>query len=219
MTRVLALDTSTWWGSVALVEVGQDGEARVVAEQGERVDGSHAESLLPWIAAVLAEAGWNKHGIDLYAATCGPGSFTGIRVGLGTIRGLALATDRPSAGVVTLAAIAGAAGPAARDRLAVLEAGRGELYAALYDPSSSPPREQRRPWVGPAGDVLRQASEAGWVVVPGPGTERPGAPAGRTVVRLAAAAGRIAGAGPADGSLAPLYVRPPDALVKRRARS
>ena len=106
MIRVLALDVSTWWGSVALVgQTAADSAPCVVAETGTRVDGSHAEQLLVWVARVLGDAGWSKSALDGYAATRGPGSFTGIRIGLGTLRGLGLATGRPCVGVTTLEAI------------------------------------------------------------------------------------------------------------------
>ena len=111
MTRVLALDSSTWWGSAALVEqYGRETRPRVVAQHGTRVDGSHAEQLLQWIEQLLAEAGWSKTSLDAYAATRGPGSFTGVRIGLATIRGLSLVSGRPCFGVTTLEAIVEAHG-------------------------------------------------------------------------------------------------------------
>ena len=142
MIRVLALDTSTAWGSVALVEQeGCENRPRVVAEHGERVDGAHAERLLHWIGQLLSGAGWSKTGFDAYATTRGPGSFTGVRVGLGTIRGLSLAAGRPCFGVTTLEAIVEAHGPADMDRIPLMDAGRGELYTARYDADSFPPVE------------------------------------------------------------------------------
>lgn len=223
MRRLLALDTSTWWGSVALVEWSGDGPPRVVAEIGERIDDSHAERILDWIERLLAGAGWAKTAVDAYAATRGPGSFTGVRVGLGTIRGLGLASAKPCVGVTTLEAIAEARGPSDRDRLAVMDAGRGELYAAIYDACSSPPTERESPWLAPASSVLQRAVTAGCLVLQGPGTrvELPDGldPAALTTApeRLAGAVGRLACRRLVTdaGLLAPLYIRQPDALLKR----
>ena len=65
MIRILALDTSTWWGSVALVERSAAGaEPSVVADLGERIDDSHAEHLLDWIAQLLDRAGWSRGPAD-----------------------------------------------------------------------------------------------------------------------------------------------------------
>jgi tRNA threonylcarbamoyladenosine biosynthesis protein TsaB len=227
--RILALDTSTWWGGVALVssEAGGAGP-RVVAEFGSRVDGSRSDRLLNWIERLLAEAGWPKSSIDAFAVTRGPGSFTGIRVALGTARGLSVATGRPCHGVTTLEALAEAHGPGELPRVPLIDAGRGELYAARYDAVSSPPLERRGPVVGPAVDLLEGDTCAGALLIPGPCTELVDVPLRRKTRvaesprAVAAAAGRLvalrAGASPAGETppLAPLYVRPPDAVLKRK---
>ena len=227
MKRFLALDTSTWWGSVALVERASSGGAPiVVAGFSKRVEGSHVESLLAWVERLLGQAGWSKTGIDAYVATCGPGSFTGVRVGLGTVRGLGLAAGRPCLGVNTLEALAEGYGPAVRPRVALMDAGRDELYAACYDPASSPPGEIEPPHLGPAADVLEKASAVDALLIPGPGTVIPEtwrAQAVATPECVAAAAGRIAVLRTADPEweappLAPLYLRVPDAMLKRLRR-
>src|SRR4029434_7644068 len=107
---------------------------RVVAEIGLWVEDSHASRILPLVEAVLALASWPRTSLDAYAAVRGPGSFTGLRVALGVMRGLALATARPCLGVGTLDAMADAHGPAAVDRVPLLDAGRGEVYGARFDP-------------------------------------------------------------------------------------
>jgi tRNA threonylcarbamoyladenosine biosynthesis protein TsaB len=224
LKRILALDTSTWWGSVALVErTTGTSTPRVVIELGQRVDDSHAEHVVDWIARAFAEADWPRSSVDAYAATRGPGSFTGIRVALGTVRGLGLATGRPCIGVTTLEAIAEAHGPSGRDRFPVMDAGRAELYAAHYDERSSPPLEKTAPWLAAAADVLASAASNEAEIIVGPGSliEAPNGAAAftRAPERLAGAAGRIAAlrAGPpaSHEPLSPLYVRPPDALLKR----
>lgn len=228
MKRILALDTSTWWGGVALVESAASGAApRVVAELGVRVRQSHAPGLLARVDLVLAEAGWSKQQLDGFVAVRGPGSFTGIRVGLGVVEGLAVATGRPCFGVTGLEAIAEAHGPSDRDRVPLVGAGRGEVYGARFDPGSSPPRELLAPWLGPAGKAV-EGAEGGAVILCAPGSAESVAgldldparyrcvPAPRTIAAAAgrlALLGRFAGSDRA-GSLAPLYLRPPDAEVK-----
>jgi len=226
LKRVLSLDSSTWWGSVALVERRHTDPPRVVAEFGRRIEESHSEHLLRWIERALAEAGWSKNGIDAYVATRGPGSFTGIRVGLGTVRGLGLATGRPCFGVTTLAAIAFGVSESGRDRFPVMDAGRGEVYAGHYDPGASPPEEREAPWIESSVSVVTRVMDEGGVIITGPGTEleapsgSPRLPLLRSPEKIAGAAGCIAAFASLDGSrdspLAPLYIRPPDALLKLR---
>lgn len=94
----------------------------------------HAEHLLAVIDKALAEAAISYADIDAIAVSTGPGSFTGIRVGVSTVRGLALALKIPAIGVTTLEALAAEAASAFPDRavLAVLDGGRGEIHAALF---------------------------------------------------------------------------------------
>ncbi len=223
MSRVVALDTSCWWGGVALLEGTPKEPCQLIAEAGLLVSDSHAAHVLALLEALLAEAGWARSDVDAYAATRGPGSFTGIRVGLGTIRGLGIAASRPCIGIGTLEALAEAFGPAAGERVPLVAAGRGEFYGARYDASSSPPAEIVGPWLGPPERAL--AEGGGEPVVFGPGAEA-AAPAlrsrgwsgrtWRTPTSVAAGAGRLAilrlagGARDGDG-LSPLYLRPPDA--------
>ncbi len=226
MSRLVAVDTSCWWGGVALLETGSAGACRVVAEAGLLVSDSHAAHALALLGALLAEAGWSRSDVDAYAATRGPGSFTGIRVGLGTIRGLGLAASRPCIGIGTLEAMAEAFGPAAGERVPLISAGRGEVYGARYDAASSPPVEIVPPWLGPPERALEAGG--GEAVLFGPGVEAAASamrgkgwrgPAWRTPTSVAAAAGRLAliriASGAADGEgLSPLYLRPPDAELK-----
>ena len=146
-------------------------------------------------------------------------------MGLGTVRGLALAIDRPCVGIVTLEAMAEAFGPAERSRIPVLSAGRGEIYTARYDADSSPPVEQRAPWLGAPETLLEGLPAAGGVVF---GANAAGLPVfanealrpGATPRGIAAGAGRLAllreFPPAAEADLSPLYLRPPDALLKRQ---
>lgn len=228
MKRILAIDTSTWWGGVALVErTAGEGASSVVAETGVWVEGSHAERLLATIERLLSDAGWSRNALDAFAATRGPGSFTGIRVGLGTLRGLGLATDRPCFGVTTLEALVEAAGPGEADRIGLIAAGRGELYGMRFDAGGAPPVEREPPWVAPAGEVAERLAGEHLRLVPAPGTVLD-LPCGSRcrVVRpprgIAAAAGTIVSSrhpslhGP-EPPLAPVYIRPADVRLERRA--
>jgi tRNA threonylcarbamoyladenosine biosynthesis protein TsaB len=227
VTRLLAIDTSTWWGGAALV-VADGEEIRVAAEVGLLVEDSHAARLLSLVTALLDLAACPKESIDAYAAVRGPGSFTGIRVGLGMLRGFAIATGKPCLGVGTLEAMAEAFGAAACDRVPLVDAGRGEVYGARYDPASSPPEERVAPWVGPVELALRGAAPAAVTVFGGGAVhhrvrlEAAGVRivAGRVPAAVAAGAGRIAlrrlAAGTTKTDAAPLYVRPSDAEVKKR---
>jgi tRNA threonylcarbamoyladenosine biosynthesis protein TsaB len=125
-TRVLALDTTTESGSLALV-AGDD----VVAEAAMHSREGFGHILFERIQALLAAHSWTLAEIDCFAAAAGPGSFTGVRIGLAAAKGLAEALGKRAAAVSNLeaAALLGAA-PL---RAAVLDARRGEVYAALYN--------------------------------------------------------------------------------------
>ena len=103
--RILAFDTSANATAVAIV----DGD-RVFAEEAiETTSGRHAETLLPRIERCLAASSLTLADLELIAVGVGPGSFTGVRVGIATAKGLALATGIPVRGVVSLASLALAA--------------------------------------------------------------------------------------------------------------
>ncbi|NIM00805.1 MAG: tRNA (adenosine(37)-N6)-threonylcarbamoyltransferase complex dimerization subunit type 1 TsaB [Acidobacteria bacterium] len=218
MTRVLAIDTATPTAHVALLEA-TDAGIDTVAQTAADMKGSHAEHLFRLIDHVLAAAGWSKQQIDAFAVVRGPGSFTGVRIALGTAQGLALAADRPCVGVNTLEAMAEASGRCPGDRVPALGAGRGDLYIARYDASSSPPDQREAPGLQPAGSFWE--APPGFVLW-GPGAEPPqdfqAAGGRRSATETAAAAGRIAilrglDAAP-EGPVSPLYIRPPDARLR-----
>lgn len=124
---VLALDTSTWWASVAVVADGA-----VLAAERERTHGSHAIELLPLVERTLAAAGVALADVGAVAVTRGPGSFTGLRVGLSTAKGLAYATGARLVAVPTLEALALAVEGATGTVLVLLDARKGELYAGRF---------------------------------------------------------------------------------------
>jgi len=140
---VLAADTSLPILSVALISDGA--LAGVVALEGK---GSRNEKLLPAIDWLLSENGIDRRALDLLAVTRGPGSFTGVRIGLATMQGLAMALGRPVCAMSTHEAVAfGEPG-----RVAIVDdAGRGELYVSCFDDG----RETIAPHIGVAPEDRR----------------------------------------------------------------
>jgi len=123
--KVLALDTSTEYCSVAL---WQDG---VVAERSVLAGQKHSEILIGMLDALLKEAGIRIKQLDGIAFGKGPGSFTGVRIACGAAQGLALGVNLPVSGVCTLEALAEASG---KPRvIAALDARMGEIYHAAYE--------------------------------------------------------------------------------------
>jgi tRNA threonylcarbamoyladenosine biosynthesis protein TsaB len=222
---VLGFDTATADVAVAATR----GEATVAERRVGSGEGRprHAASLLPEVESVVAECGgWG--GVDLIAVGLGPGSFTGVRVGIATAQGLAQALGRPLAGVCTLDALAlGVAelpAASARPALAVLDARRSQAFAILHDPPGS------RLWepfvakpaelaervaalpeaplaVGDGAIRFRQDLEtAGVEVLPD------GDPAHHLSARQICLLADEAGESPPD-EIRPIYLRPPDAQV------
>jgi tRNA threonylcarbamoyladenosine biosynthesis protein TsaB len=123
---ILAIETATRAGSVAVVR----GEELLSSRAGA-AEVSHSTNLIEMIEQALAEANTRLSDIDLFAVAVGPGSFTGLRIGLATVKALAASTARKIAGVSTLAAVAHAANISG-DVVALLPAGRGEVFAQLF---------------------------------------------------------------------------------------
>lgn len=123
---ILALDTTSEYGSAALRRDGQTiAELRMHSHEG------FSPLIFPALERLLNTAGVRLEEIDCFAAASGPGSFTGVRVGLSTVKGLAEATGRKVAGVSNLRALS-VYGTKPR-RAVVLDARRGEVYAAVYN--------------------------------------------------------------------------------------
>ncbi|MGH9538607.1 MAG: tRNA (adenosine(37)-N6)-threonylcarbamoyltransferase complex dimerization subunit type 1 TsaB [Terriglobales bacterium] len=127
---LLAADTSGKHGSIALAQCGPESACtiiEVVALDG----GTFSAQFVPQVAALLAKHSFGKQNIDAFAVVSGPGSFTGLRIGLAAIKGLAEILAKPIAAVSLLEVLA-LAGSAQGKVMTVLDAGRGEVYAGTY---------------------------------------------------------------------------------------
>jgi len=132
--RILALDTST---SMATVAIAVD--EKIVAESLLNTDRTLSARLTPEIERILKIAGVAIAEIDLFAASIGPGSFTGVRGGVATVQGLALAVGKPCVGFSSLAVLAMNLSLSSNPVCPLLDARKSEVYAALYDCSSPIP--------------------------------------------------------------------------------
>jgi tRNA threonylcarbamoyladenosine biosynthesis protein TsaB len=234
--RVLALDTTTRAGSVALVE-----DDRVIEERAGDASRTHAERLPLEIHALLDDRGLASADVDLFAVASGPGSFTGLRIGIATMQGFAFVHGRRIAPISALEALAWiAGGSAGKGSLAAawMDAQRRDVFSALYRVVSVLPGDLERvieveePQVGdPAGTLERWAplvrgqslTFVGNGAIVWADLIRGRCP-GASVVEhplLAGAIGRLAAARAAKGAavdpagVRPLYVRRPDAEVDR----
>jgi len=127
-TRLLTVQTATPTASIALTE----GD-RLVAELLLGTPRTHTDWLLDAIEMLLARAGWSVSSLDGFGVVVGPGAFTGLRVGLATIKGLALASGRPMVGVSTLQTLAMQLPHCALPVCVLLDARKHEVYAGVYN--------------------------------------------------------------------------------------
>jgi tRNA threonylcarbamoyladenosine biosynthesis protein TsaB len=222
----LGVDTSTPAGSVALVSAG-----RILGEINLEAPGHHQERLLRVVDLLLDLSGTRMADVEVLGVGLGPGTFTGLRIGIATVKGLALAGGIPAHGFSTLEAMA----RTYRDRglpvAPMIDAGRGEVYAGLFDAAAEAPRSLLKERGGspreflealPDGPVLfcgdaafrnrdliaQVRGSADWVE-PNPCF------LGGTLARWAAE--RQAGRMPWSlSALQPNYIRPPDAEIRPR---
>jgi tRNA threonylcarbamoyladenosine biosynthesis protein TsaB len=152
MARIVALDTTSEFGSVALVENGA-----VLREALLHAPDGFGHVLFPELLALVAAQGWDARHVDCFAAASGPGSFTGVRIGLAAAKGLAEAAGVKAAGISNLRAMAWHG--RADLRAPVLDARRGQVYGAVYgqrlDPVQSEVVMTLEDWLAglPAGDI------------------------------------------------------------------
>ncbi|HEV2673973.1 MAG TPA: tRNA (adenosine(37)-N6)-threonylcarbamoyltransferase complex dimerization subunit type 1 TsaB [Aliidongia sp.] len=136
LTRVLAFDCSGASCSAAMLIDGS-----VVAERFAAMERGQAEALLPMIRTIMAEARVDWIELDAIATTVGPGSFTGVRLGLSAARGLALAAGKPLAALTSFEAIAAGLEPADRPVAIVIDSRRGPVFAQRFDGTLRPTGE------------------------------------------------------------------------------
>jgi tRNA threonylcarbamoyladenosine biosynthesis protein TsaB len=191
-------------------------DGKILSARSEPMTRGHQERLASMSRDVMAEAGLAFRDLDRIGVTVGPGSFTGLRVGLAFAKGLALALGTPCVGVGTLEALAGAA-PGAGPRVAVIDAGRGRVYLQAFDGPAALSGPDilaveiaiaRLAEIYPSGDfdLIGPGSALLAAALPLARWIPTEAPDPRVVARLAASA-----------SLAPprpLYLRAPDATAK-----
>jgi tRNA threonylcarbamoyladenosine biosynthesis protein TsaB len=218
--RVLAVETSSLAGGVALLE-----DERLVAEYLLDVSITHSERLMAAIDRVLADARWTARQLGGLAVAVGPGSFTGLRIAVSTVKGLALALDLPIAAVPTLDAMAAALPWAALPVCPVLDARKGEVYTSRYRWDGG---AMRREWdyLALSPEALAQRLDEPMILA-GDGAATIRSPHARLLPpprRLPSPAcvgvlglERLRGGDTvAAATLAPLYLRPSEAELKRR---
>ena len=220
---VLALDTTTRGGSCALARDG------VVLAERSTESAEYASRLPRDLMALLDRTGVGLAAIDAFAVATGPGSFTGLRIGIATMQGLAFASARPLIGVSTFDALAHHAN--APRTATWIDAWRGEIYAALYEEGEL----VREPIVDRAERIIESIGHASTHFI-GDGVaayrelierelgqaatiaEPTAPPLAGTIARLATAAA-ARGAAPPPHAIRPLYVRRSDAELVRDARA
>ena len=215
--RVLAIDTALDACSAAVLDTVR---AEIVAAESRVMARGHAEALIPMIGRVMAASRIEFNDLDRIAVTVGPGSFTGLRVGIAAARGIALAADKPAIGLTTLSGYAAPhiAADDTRSVAAVIDARHEHVYLQVFGPGGRtvvPPRlaplreavlaalTGSARIVGSAADLIA----ASWPrTQPTPAlVDQRGAPDIDWIARLGAAAGDP------HGPPKPLYLRPPDA--------
>jgi tRNA threonylcarbamoyladenosine biosynthesis protein TsaB len=143
---VLGIDTATPWGTVALYEERTGGDSEVIFEISFRAGRGGGEYLLSTVSNFVKKAGHNFADIDLITVGTGPGSYTGIRVGIAAVKGLAEGLQKPVWGINTLRVIAENAGFYAANYVgAVIDARHEQVYAALYQKTGTGLQELQGP--------------------------------------------------------------------------
>jgi len=218
---ILSLDTATLLSGVA---VCRDGAALSIRQ---RMVTTHSESLLAMVDECCAEAGVRPADVDAVACGAGPGSFTGLRIGLATAKGLCFALGKPLVMVSSLAALAARA-PDGRV-CATIDAFKGEVYAAVYDVASGAPALVGEERVLPPERLVPELDGVAFVVGSG-AAKYPALAVGRTLLDAepgprAADVARLAAArfsrGESDdlSTATPAYIRPSEAELVKQQRS
>lgn len=212
--RILAFDTTT---SACSVAIWLDG--KTIGSHHNAMVRGQAEALLPAIEQTMADAETSYNDLDRIAVAVGPGSFTGVRVGLATARGIGVATGLPVIGVLTTEIIAAETADISDSRIAVaIDARRAEVYLHCFDSQGN---AQTEPECLLPETAAKAISDGIWILA-GDGAERVISHCGASVTQgelstaNAAVLARIAATQPIpDSPPSPAYVRPPDAIVPK----
>lgn len=153
--RILAVDTATTSCSVAIVD-----KTSLLSEFTIDREETHSKHLMDMIKSVLRMAGLNFSDLDGFAVTRGPGSFTGLRIGLSTIKGLAVASEKPVVGVSSLEALAFQVSYS-RDLICpILDARKGEVYFSRYRFLNGHLKKQTKERVAPPDKAVDDLNES-----------------------------------------------------------
>ncbi|MBB3540498.1 MULTISPECIES: tRNA (adenosine(37)-N6)-threonylcarbamoyltransferase complex dimerization subunit type 1 TsaB [unclassified Rhizobium] len=206
---ILALDTAGVDCAAALYDSGRD---TMLGEASDMIGKGHAEHLMGIVDRVLEQAGVALSAVDRIAVTIGPGSFTGIRVGVAAARGFALSLGVPAVGVTTLAVMAEAQRlkTPGRSVLTAMDAKRNEIYLQTFDADGEPLDEARAVAVEEAQAIA--ATFEGEIAGSATPLLKPGTIgdcANHFPISIVARLG--AAADPSSGKPKPLYLRGPDA--------
>lgn len=222
--RVFAIDTALQACAAAVLDTAR---GEVLATESMDLEHGHAEALMPLITRVMDASGCEFSEIDRIAVTVGPGSFTGLRVGISAARGLALAAGIPAVGLSTLSAFAAPSIAAGSYKviLSAIDARHGNVYLQIF---SGRGETLVGPTLAPVSNAVRAAMTGPTLIVgsaavliaqdwpvgapPPIGIEGRAAPDIGWVARLGAVAE------PQNAPAKPLYLRKPDARPQDAAR-
>ena len=132
--KILAFESSAVSASVALT-----GDEKLIAQSFQSCGLTHSRTLLPMAESLLQNCGVALDEVDAFAVAHGPGSFTGVRIGVATVKGLALGADKPCIGVSTLEAMAWGARALGGRLCCVMDARAGQVYNALFSAENGAP--------------------------------------------------------------------------------
>lgn len=216
--RVLVVDTALGLCTAGVFEV-DDAGVRQVGLRSEPMTKGHSERLAGFARDAVAEAGSGFAAIDRIGVTVGPGSFTGLRVGLAFAQGLGAALNRPVVGVSSLDALAASAGAPAGAVAALIDARRGQVYARFFEDGvatgaaealSLEAAAERIAGLAPGSVLIGSGAALFADHFPAAGQAAAAGPAPEALARLTAAAD------PAGAPPRPLYLRAPDAVPPSR---
>ncbi|MBV8547996.1 MAG: tRNA (adenosine(37)-N6)-threonylcarbamoyltransferase complex dimerization subunit type 1 TsaB [Alphaproteobacteria bacterium] len=207
---ILSIDSA---GNGCAVCVWQDG--RVLAEAQEHMARGQDQRLMPLIEEMMRSAGKDYANLDRIAVTRGPGSFTGLRIGLAAARGIGLASNKPVIGISRFGIYRAEFEGCANSQMIVIDSRRAELYAMTIDAAG----QASEPLMWTQTEIMAYASTHPDIVITGdigdtwaPGFHKP-------VLSEVAICAQLAASAPLQSDAyqpKPLYVRPPDVTVKTK---